>query len=72
MQAMAVTKYSSESLTSLVGLAARYPKSVHSRGQGDRVFWDAMTEGLDLSSRVPLERWDIDHSYSPELANKKM
>lgn len=28
--------------------------------------------GADLNARVPLDRWDVDQYYSPDLASKKM
>lgn len=31
-----------------------------------------MAEGTDLSQRVPLDRWDIERYYSPELVSRKM
>ena len=61
-------------VTSVLAVAARYPSAPASRGcgTGDGLFWEAMTGAANLVTEVPLERWDIDTFYSPELASKKM
>ena len=60
--------------TSVLAVAARYPSAPASSGcgTGDGLFWEAMTGADNLVTEVPLERWDIDTFYSPELASKKM
>ena len=61
-------------MTEVVGLAARYPTAAghrHSLG-GPAPFWEAMASAANLVSQVPLERWDIDRTYSPDLHSGKM
>ena len=61
-------------VTRVIGLAARYPTAAgcqHSRG-GSAQFWKAMASAANLVSQVPLERWDIDRTYSPDLNSGKM
>ena len=61
-------------MTRVVGLATRYPTAAgyqHSR-EGQAQFWEAMASAANLVSQVPLERWDIDRAYSPDLNSGKM
>ena len=63
-----------DKVVSLVSVAARYPRpsESHSHRAGEACFWEAMCTGADLSARVPLDRWDVDQHYSPDLVSKKM
>lgn len=68
------TRSHAEQLVSVLSMAARYPSAAGTPSVrvGDARFWDAMSTGTDLVSRVPLQRWDVDNFYSPDLASKKM
>lgn len=61
-------------MVSLLNVAARYPTvpEAQSTKDGTAALWDAMSTGADLNTRVPLDRWDVDQYYSPDLAIKKM
>ena len=63
-----------ETVVSLLNVAARYPTvpKAESTKDGTAAFWNAMSMGADLNTRVPLDRWDVDQYYSPDLASKKM
>ena len=55
------------------GLAARYPMQEREQpASGTQHFWQGVCAGANLSSLVPLTRWDIDDVYSPDMAAKKM
>lgn len=65
-------------LTYIAGLAARYPEARIAGANltqgisGATHFWGAMADGRNLVTPVPLQRWDVDRFYSPDLSSKKM
>ena len=73
MQQVSSARQTSTNVVSVLSVAARYPSGNAGALQtGDAHFWDAMSQGTDLVSRVPLQRWDADTFYTPDLASKKM
>ena len=46
----------------VIGLACRLPGGVNSPEQ----LWQALLQGEDFVTEVPLDRWDIDEYYDPE------
>ena len=62
-----------QQMSVISGLAARYPMQKGAQPvSGTRHFWDGLCAGANLSTVVPLTRWDIDDVYSPDMAAKKM
>ncbi|CAL8465604.1 g5140 [Coccomyxa elongata] len=49
--------------TEVVGMACVYPGS----GTGVRGFREAIRDGADLQRPVPLERWDVDRHFDPDV-----
>jgi len=49
--------------TEVIGMAAKYPGGA----DGAAGFWAGMLESRDLQKRVPLERWDWDPLYIPDV-----
>ncbi|WP_437515472.1 beta-ketoacyl synthase N-terminal-like domain-containing protein [Sorangium sp. So ce1099] len=45
----------------VVGLALRFPGA-----ESPSAFWRLLCEGVDASSEVPRERWDVDALYDPD------
>ena len=43
-------------------MACRLPKGIDSPA----ALWDALLQGEDLVSEIPVERWDADSYYDPE------
>lgn len=46
----------------VIGLGCRLPGGIDSPER----FWDALLDGADLVTEVPLDRWDADEYYDPE------
>jgi acyl carrier protein len=50
--------------TSVTGFSARFPRC---ESDGIAGFWDAVRTEKDVPTLVPLERWDIESCYSPDM-----
>jgi acyl transferase domain-containing protein/NADPH:quinone reductase-like Zn-dependent oxidoreductase/NAD(P)-dependent dehydrogenase (short-subunit alcohol dehydrogenase family) len=48
----------------VVGMGCRFPGGANSPER----FWDLLDQGVDSIREVPLERWDVDAFYDPDVA----
>ena len=55
--------------TSVVGISCRYPAPAADGAAG---FFAAMSASADLPRLIPIERWDLEPLYSPEVASGRM
>ena len=55
------TKEAQREPIAIVGMACRFPG-----GDGLESFWALLRDGLDATSEVPAERWDVDAYYDAD------
>ena len=54
----------------VIALSGRYPGSAPDSGVDG--FWEAVRDGKDLPSTIPLQRWDVEEYYSPESKGRQL
>ncbi len=72
---LAMVNASAVHTTLIASMAARYPSQDSSdqaeASSGAGQFWNGISAGANLSSCTPVERWDLDAFYAPEMTNSK-
>ena len=51
----------------VIGMACRLPNGIDSPAK----LWDALLRGDDLVTEVPLDRWDAEEFYDPEIEKRQ-
>ena len=73
---LAVVNTSATQTTMIISVAARYPSQPKSdmvdASSDAEQFWNGISAGANLSSSIPVTRWDVDAFYAPEMTDSKM
>ena len=54
-------------VTDIIGVSSRYPS-----GTGPPKYWQALVGSADLQRVVPMERWELEPFYTPDVVPYKM
>ncbi|KVT85288.1 hypothetical protein WK59_12225 [Burkholderia ubonensis] len=46
----------------IVGIGCRFPHDV----AGPDAFWDVLSNGRDVTTEIPADRWDVEHFFDPD------
>ncbi len=62
-----VQKESSDEFVAIIGVGCRFPGA-----RGIDEYWRLLREGIDATSEIPADRWNLDEYYDPEPQPGKM
>lgn len=67
LRQLASSQRASASVTHVISAATRFPAAA----SGLSSFWRPLHDGASLAQMVPLQRWDADALYTPEVSSCK-